>query len=224
MTTQNTHDYPSHFPRRSNLYVPNMVFSADVDRNGYARCELGAPVALSANGIIAAQSIANALVKSAAGLNAAGHRTNMAKYGRNVTIALSGAGTPTVTIFGLDYLGQPMSEDIVAAGAGTVAGKKAFKEVVAISTAAVAATTINVGWGNVLGLPYAAGAFIDEFQDGVAAGAGTKVVAILVAQTATTGDPRGTYLPAVACDGTKDLVLLIKAIEGDYHGLRHFTA
>lgn len=225
MTTHNTHDYASHFPRRSNMRVPNMSFTADVDRNGMARMELGAPPAASATGIILAQSIATALVKSAAGLILTGHRQNMGRYGRNLTVVLSGAGTPAMELFGFDYLGQPMSEQFTGTGTTPVVGKKAFKEVTFFSSGLVAATTVNVGYGDALGIPYAVGAFTDEYVDGVTPTAGTKVTAILTVQTATSGDPRGTYTPQASflANGARDYVLIGKTIEGDYHGLPQFT-
>lgn len=223
MTTQNTHDYASHFPKRANQSVRNMVYSADVDRNGFARMELGQPPALDADGIVAAASIAAAVVKASTGI-IANHRNSMGRYGRNVTVVLSGAGTPAMEVFGLDYLGQPMSEAFTGAGTTPVVGKKAFKEVTGWSSALVAGTTVNIGWANSLGLPYAVGSIANEYLDGVVpANAGTKTIAILVTQTATTGDPRGTYLPAtVLPDGTRDWVVVGKVIEGDLHGLPHF--
>ncbi len=219
----NTHNYPDHFPRRANMRVNQMAYSADIDRNGKCRMELGKPVALDADGIVAAQSVATALVKSSAGI-ISGHRTSMGKYGRNVTIVLSGAGTPAIEIFGWDYLGQPMSETMAGNGTTPVLGVKAFKEVEYISVAALAGETINVGWGNALGLPYAMGAITEEYVDGVAPTAGTKTVASSTTQTASTADPRGTYLPhsSFLPNASRDYVLIGKAFEGDYHGLAHF--
>lgn len=223
MTTQNTHDYASHFPRRANVSVRNMVYSADVDRNGFARMELGQPPALSAAGIVSLSSIAAAVVRSSVGI-VANHRASMGRYGRGITVVLSGAGTPAMEVFGMDYLGQPMSETFTGAGTTPVVGKKAFKEVTGWSSGLVAATTVSIGWSNILGLPYAIGAFTDEYLDGVTpANAGTKVIAILVTQTAATGDPRGTYTPVtVLPDGIRDWVIVGKVIEGDLHGLPHF--
>lgn len=224
MTTQNTHDFADHFPRRANNSVRNMVYAADVDKNGFVRMELGTPVAAAAAGIISAQSIASALVKSSAGILAAyNYKTMMGRYGRNVTIVLSGAGTPAVTVFGTDYLGQPMSETFTGNGTTSVVGKKAFKQVTSISADATA-VTINVGYGTILGLPYAIGAVLAEYLDGVAAVTGTTAVAVLTAQTATSGDPRGTYLPNSVPNGSRDYVVVGKVIEGDLHGLPHFTS
>lgn len=226
MATQNTHDYADHFPRRANMYVENMVFAADVDKNGFVRIELGTPVVADADGVIDGASIASALDKSATGI-IAGHRDLMGRYGRNLTIVLSGAGTPAVTIHGLDYLGQPMSETFEGNGTTPVAGNKAFKEVTSITSAAVSATTIDVGYGTKLGLPYAIGALAatDQYMDGVVATAGTFAAAVLTdPQTATTGDPRGTYIPNTAPNGARDYVLIGKVIEGDLHGIRHYAA
>lgn len=221
MATQNTHDYADHFPKRANQSVRNMVFAADVDKNGYVRMELGKPPALDADGIFAALSIATALTKNTTGLLS--HRANMGRYGRNVTIVLSGAGAPTVTVYGLDYLGQPMAEQFTGNGTTPVVGKKAFKEVTSISSTLVAATTMNVGYGDILGLPYATTKLETELMDTVAATAGTFVTALQTAQTATSNDPRGTYLPNSAPNGSRDYVLVGIALEGDLHGLAHYA-
>ena len=225
MTTHNTHDVATHFPRRANLRVDGMSLHSDVDVTGLCRMELGAPPALAAAGIVSAQSIAVALVKSTSGL-VANHRNNMGRYGRNVTIVLSGAGTPAVIVYGLDYLGQPMSETFAGNGTTPVVGLKCFKEVTSISSDAVGGTTINVGYGDKLGLPFAVGAITDEYVDGVIPTAGTKTVAVLTAQTATSGDPRGGYTPhaSAVANGSRDFVLIGKVIEGDLHGLAHFTS
>lgn len=223
MTTGNTHNYATHFPRRANMRVDGLKFAADVDTNGKARMELGKPVAALATGIVNAASIAVALVKSSAAL-VANHRTKMGAYGRNVTVVLSGAGTPAIEVFGRDYLGQPMSEQFTGNGTTPVVGKKAFKEVTSISAAATA-VTMNVGYGDVLGLPYAVGAIVEEYVDQVVPSAGTKVVAVLTAQTATSGDPRGTYTPhaTAVANGSRDITVIGQVIEGDLHGLAHFT-
>lgn len=225
MTTGNTHNYADHFPRRANLRVNNMAFAADVDTNGKVRIELGKPVAALATGIVNAASIATALVKNVAVI-VANHRKNMGKYGRNVTVVLSGAGTPAIEVFGVDYLGQPMSEQFTGNGTTPVVGKKAFKQVTAVSAGLVAATTINVGYGDVLGLPYAIAALTEQYVDQAVPTAGTTAVALLTAQTATSADPRGTYAPhsSALANGSRDYVLVATAIEGDYHGLPHFTS
>jgi len=226
MTTHNTHNVADYFPRRANVRVPNMSYHSDVEGTGFTRMELGTPPAALATGIVSAQSIATALVKNTAGL-VANHRNNMGRYGRNVTMVLSGAGTPAVIVYGLDYLGQPMSETFAGNGSTPVVGNKCFKEVTSISADAVSATTINVGYGDKLGLPFAVGVITNEYIDGVVPGnLGAKTVAVLTAQTATSGDPRGSYLPhaSFVANGSRDYVLIGKVIEGDLHGLPHFTS
>ncbi len=225
MTTQDTHNTATHFPRRANLWFAGMSYAAEVNLEGRTRMELGQPPALDADGIVDGASINSAVAKPGTGI-IADHRDNMGEYGRNVTIVLSGAGTPSVIIYGLDYLGQPMSETLTGSGTTPVLGLKAFKEVTGWSSDAVAATTIDIGWGNALGLPFACGALVEEYVNGVAPTAGTKTIAILVTQTATTGDPRGTYTPHSSAlpNGSRDYVIVGYAIEGDYYGLQHFTA
>src|SRR5215471_20195454 len=114
----------SYNPRRANVRVNNLAYASGVNINGECRVELGAPVAAATSGIMSAVSI-NAAVTKGGTVVSTWRPSMMGPYGRNVTVALSGAGTPTVTVRGRDYLGQPTSENIVAAGATGVAGKKA---------------------------------------------------------------------------------------------------
>jgi hypothetical protein len=148
----------------------------------------------------------------------------MGPYGRNVTVTLSGAGTPAVTIRGRDYLGQPVAETITATGATPAVGKKAFVFVDNISTALVAATTLNLGTGNVLGFPYAMIKVDAEIIDNAVASAGTFVAATTAAQTATTVDPRGSYLPASLPNGARDIVVVGQVLNGQLHGVPHYYA
>src|SRR5262245_9406659 len=216
-------NHPSYSPRRANVRVNNLAFSSEVNANGECRMELGIPVAAAAAGIMNAVSIANQITKGGAVVST-WKPSMMGAYGRNVTIVLSGAGTPTVTVRGRDYLGQPVSENFVAAGATPVVGKKAFKYVDSISTSAgVAATTINVGYGNVLGLPYALAKLTDEFMDDAAPTAGTIVLASTAAQTITSADPRGSYLPNTVPDGVHKYDLIGFCLQNQLHGVAHFA-
>lgn len=225
MPVASGHDYADFFPRRSNAYVANLVYDAYVTKDGIARMELGQPIAASTNNIMAAQDLATQLTKGGTVLTTFNSDRMMGRYGRNVVVQLSGAGTPTVTIYGRDYLGQPMSEQIVGTGATPAVGKKAFWSVDNISTsAAVAATTLLLGGGNVLGLPYATLKLNEEWVDDVAPAAGTFVPA-LAAQTATSTDPRGTYTPAgaVVPNGVRNIVVIGRVLQGNLHGARHYS-
>src|SRR5262245_46313946 len=213
-------NHPSYNPRRANTRVNNLAYSSEVNMNGECRVDLGAPVAANTAGIMSAVSINAAVTKG--GTVVSGWRpSQMGPYGRNVTVALSGAGTPAVTVRGRDYLGQPVSEQITAAGATGVAGKKAFKYVDSISSAAVASTTLNLGFGNLFGVPYALAKVTDEFMDDIAPTAGTFTLNTAT-QTATSADPRGSYVPNTVPDGVHTYSFRALCLQNQLHGVPHF--
>jgi len=132
---------------------------------------------------------------------------------RNITTINADSGTTaalTITVTGYDVYGQPMTETITSAATATsivADGLKAFKYVysIAITSAANAtANTLNIGWGDVLGLPYrlvSKSDLLATYQAGVIDAVGTVVVAVDTTATATTGDVRGTIDPTTACNG-----------------------
>jgi hypothetical protein len=120
----------------------------------------------------------------------------------------------TITISGYDYFGQPMTEAITVATAGTAkSGKKAFYQI-ASATINGSATAVTIGTTDILGLPVRA---IDAgyvvkvgWNNTLAQDAGTFVIADMTnPATSTTGDVRGTYTPSSASDGVKRLVMTI---------------
>ena len=175
------------FPRRINDRVPNMQYAADVRYGGLGTIVIPACAAASADGI--ANDLAGTLGRT--GVN----RSTDAKFGRNVTVTASAAtgANSTVIIRGKDYLGQPMVETITVTNAnGTTAqvGKKAFKYIDSLEVGvATTAATFDVGFGNVLGLPYKSQKLVSElvnkevpgnagtFVDGLATG-GTQSVKV----------------------------------------------
>jgi hypothetical protein len=120
----------------------------------------------------------------------------------------------TITISGYDYFGQPMTEAITVATAGTAkSGKKAFYQ---ISSATIngTATAVTIGTTDILGLPvrcFDAGYIVKVgWNNTLAQDAGTFVAADMTnPATSTTGDVRGTYTPSTASDGVKRLVMTI---------------
>lgn len=218
----------SYFPRRANLRVNNLAYAADVDAmNGQCRAELGILPAAGTNGIMNAVPLDAIVTKGGTVLAAFDPDKSMGLYGRNVVVTLSASGTQNVTVRGRDYLGQPMNELIAIAAGTTGTGKKAFKSIDNISTSAAAAgATASLGWGNVLGLPYAITKVTDEFVDDAVPAAGTIVLASTAAQTATTADPRGSYTPAagVVPNGARNITLIGFALMGQLHGVPHYYA
>jgi hypothetical protein len=117
------------------------------------------------------------------------------------------------TVSGYDYYGQAMSEVITVATAGTaVTGKKAFFQISG-ATIAGSATAVLIGTSDVLGLPVRVfnAAYITSVKsnDTLAQDAGTFVAAATATATTTTGDVRGTYVPATASDGIVRTVMTI---------------
>lgn len=188
--------------RRYNSYVPACGYAADVIHGAAYEVDFLTPIAAAAAGILSAQSIA-AAVDTATFLS----DTADAPFGRNVTVVASGVATSNVTVYGKDYLGQGITESFTLNGATPVLGLKAFKWIDRITMGITAATTVNVGFGSKLGLPYRMSNVFEETANGVEAAAGTFVAGVLTdPQTSTTGDPRGTYVPTTALNGTNRIL------------------
>lgn len=215
------------FPRRLSEYVPAMQYLADVNVGGDMRISFGAPALAVAAGIISAQSIAAAGSLQASSLLAS--QTD-APFGRNLTYVASGAATSTVLVDGWDYLGQPMSEQVTLNGATPVVGLKCFKYIRQITWGVTAATTINVGPGSNVGLPYKAIKVWTEESNGAPASVGTLIAPVLTdPATVSTGEPRGAYTSTTAFDGSKVITATFAfandvnaAGNGGFHGIAHF--
>jgi hypothetical protein len=175
--------------------------SAGFGQPGAFLLNLGAPIALSATGVCAAQAAVGG-ANAAATINGASAISGTAYFDvpRAVSIVSSNVGdtTQTVTVRGTDFYGQAMTETIAANGTTTVNGKKAFFTVTSVKYSANLAGNLSVGTTDILGLPaalYGAGYVLKEISNGAAATAGTFVAAATVTPTATTADVRGTYVP-----------------------------
>jgi hypothetical protein len=215
----------SFYPAGVNDYVPNMAYAADVDINGHIPFDLSpTPLkAAAAKGIVDAQSIAAAGTVTTFAAAFAKQNTDeslMGRFGRNLTVVASGAATSAVSVKGEDYLGQPMVENFTLTGVTAIQGKKAFKRVVSVTFGLTAATTIDVGFGNVLGLPYAYIGEGQSYTDDVYNASQGTFVAYVAVQTVTSGDPRGTWTPAAGNvpDGVKKHKVAYQALKGNLYG------
>lgn len=218
---------PTNFQRRINNYVPAMMYSADVNYNGNTRVNFGAPAVNASTGILGSTSIAAvASFDASAGVIPE-------TYGRCLQIVASGAATSTCRMDGWDYLGQPISETFTLNGATPVQGKKAFKTLGTFNVlTTTGATTVTLGLGTGLGLPYKALRVQFEVANGAAVTAGTLTQAVLTdPQTATTGDPRGTYVATTTLNGSNVISAVFDFVNdvnssnnGGLHGIRHFAA
>ena len=133
---------------------------------------------------------------------------------RNVTASVthgSSVVAMTMLVSGYDEYLQPMSELLTITATGTTktaAGAKAFRYVSSIALTSASdstANTVDMGYGDVIGLPVRCDQKSDFiiFQDG-AIDTATKVVAVTTdPATTTTGDVRGTWDGTNASDGTR---------------------
>jgi hypothetical protein len=208
--------------RRINNRVEACCYAADVGVDGLTTVDIPAPVAALATGILNAQSIAAAGTSSpVVGFSP----SVMGRYGRNVTVVASGAATSNVTVYGYDYLGQAVKESFTLTGATPVVGKKMFADIVNVAYGLTAGTTINVGYGAVLGVPYKVlGTQItNELISDVTPTAGALVAGVTT-QTLTSGDPRGTYTPNLAPDGVRSYRFSCAVDRSNLHGSAHVIA
>ena len=222
------------YPRSINQYVPKMEFAADVVQNAVI-VSLGAPATLDADGIwdgVSATDSATSYSSSDYKSTFDGSSTSLtttagkidATYGRALSVTGSAGANHVCTITGRDYLGQVMVEAITASSTTVIAGKKAFKYVdtMAIATGA-ASDTVDVGWSDLLGVPYAGTSLLSDTEDGVVA-AGALTAAITTdPQTATTGDPRGTFDAASASDGSIVSEIRYLCNTANLHGVKQFS-
>lgn len=133
-------------------------------------------------------------------------------------VQVNGATTARIyTVSGYDYYGQPMTEQITQATAGTAqSGKKAFYQISSVATTG-SATTVTVGTTDTLGLPlrvFDAGYIARVGWNNTLAndtGGTSQFTAADMTNPATniTGDVRGTYYPSSATNGIKRLVVVI---------------
>src|SRR5690349_8277539 len=162
---------PDYIPRGLNRYVSGEAYVGDLHRGGTARVNLGAPAALSATGLFSAlangtanagtiTAPTNAAYDTVAGLSR--------RYGRNLTMVCSSAGTNVIRMRGYDWLGQAMREDFTLNGTTTVQGNKAFKFVTSAEiVTGTGSTTVNIGYGDRLGLPFKAKKVMCSWETGV---------------------------------------------------------
>jgi hypothetical protein len=173
------------------------------------------PAALSATAVCAAQAVAAA---GNATINGASAAVGVATFdvARNVSIVSSSASdtTQTVTVTGTDYYGQAQTSRLTINGTTTVNGLKSFKTITQVAVSALFVGNLSVGSTDIFGLPYRvtdAGYLLRTgWNNTVADNAGTFTAADTATASVTTGDVRGTFLPAsTAANGSRRLVIAI---------------
>jgi hypothetical protein len=147
----------------------------------------------------------------------------MSRYGRNITVVGIAGATGNATLVGYDYLGQAMRETFALAGATPVVGKKAFKDVAFLI--APMASTYSIGVGTLLGVPYKVlgTQILGELMNDATPTAGALLAGVAI-QTLTSGDPRGTYAPNTAPNGTNYYRFSCVVDRSNLHGSAHVIA
>ena len=112
-------------------------------------------------------------------------------FGEAIQLVSTAGNTVAVTVEGKAYLGQTLVDQITLNGATAVEGKKAFKLIEKVSTAANATADITIETKGVVGLEFCALGKDNIAKNGVA----DTTMAITVGsrtQSATSADTRGT--------------------------------
>lgn len=148
-----------------------------------------------------------------ASTNAAGEVIYVLDCPRNITITSAGNDSGmTFLVTGANYLGQPLTQLITGGNATGVASLKAFKSITTIYASVRPASTIEIGVGDVFGLPYRVLTINHivavKWAATLAADAATVVVGVATSPaTNLTGDTRGTVAPSSASNGTRRLTV-----------------
>jgi len=179
------------------------------------------PVAAAANAVCLSQSVASGVP---ALLNGATAGT------LDVPRALVGAwtGTAICTVTAVDQYGQVFVER--SASGTSFAGRKAAARVISVTFNA-AVTGATIGTSDIFGLPWRIRGRRDilaAYANDTADLASATVVAgdTTAPATATTGDPRGTYDPNTAANGTTEFVVYMVTVDGSETGSKgvpHFV-
>jgi hypothetical protein len=208
-----------------NMYVPDAQFSADIDYvTGEYRADYGAVPTLSANGILAA---GNWAVAGSSNVFAAGYRDKLGPFGRQLSFVSLATAANVVTIQGRDYMGQPIRETLTLNGATAVNSLKIYRSLDLLTWTAPngAATTVNIGYTDVLGVPYRTVAVQNWLEDGLSATPGTATYGAsnTVPQTAGSSDPRGGVDFTSASNGVKTFSIIGLADLTELYGIAHYA-
>lgn len=162
---------------------------------------LGAPVALDADGICQAQSVSGGVALTLNGALASNGAVTL-DVPRALSVDSGGADTAVLTIVGTDVYGRPMSEAITLNGTTQVNGKKAFKTISSVTPSANISNGAFVGTLDILGLPIfmpSEGFLVAEMRDGHPVGnTGVQTVPFTVNQTDLLAGTAQSYISPVA--------------------------
>lgn len=219
------------YPTRLSQYVPSLNYAADALFGVPNIVDFGAPaVSDSTSGLINKTVGTNATTFSTfTSLGANIPLTIADPFGRTIQCTGSTAGANQIlALFGRDYLGQKMQDSSVTlSGTSIVSSLKAFKYLDKVTaTAGTTGTALSVGIGGSFGLPYKASSVITEIVDNAkSTNTGTFVAGVGTnPQLTGSGDPRGTYIPSVSANSTKNFKVVFYYDQANLHGFAHVAA
>lgn len=120
--------------------------------------------------------------------------------------------TQTATFTGTDAYGVATVETVTLNGTNNAQSLKAFLTVSKVAMSASTVGNVSAGTGDKFGVPYRINkkGSLQAFWDATwNSGSATTTLGSTSTATATTGDVRGTYLPATASDGIRTLALWV---------------
>lgn len=207
-----------HLTQADQVYTGKARYSRAYIRNGRPGVKItpelfwhnfGAPLTADPNGVIETQDLTALGVFSGTGIAGALAAGGVATFDVPRNVVAAWTGTAVLTVTGTDEYGSVLVQS--SASGTSLTGTKAFKTVTGVATSADI-TGLTVGTGDVLGLPYRVDAnALLAARANNAIDAGTFVPAVTTdPATATTGDVRGTFDPAVALNGSNTVAVLIK--------------
>jgi hypothetical protein len=171
--------------------------------------QFGAIATLDADGVCVAATATTAKTLSATGALVTGG-VGVFATPRNVTItSTTNESGVTFTVTGEDQYGETVRETITGPNNTTVSGKKAFSQVTSVACGGAITGNVNVGSGDVIGLPYHLGDKGDIIAltvDGAVETTAPTLVAGFSTSgtsTATTADVRGTIDTNTAPNGSR---------------------
>lgn len=126
--------------------------------------------------------------------------------------------TQTATFYGTDTYGVTTVETVTLTGTSNASSLKAFKTITRVAMSASTVGNVSAGTGDKFGIPYRINkkGSLQAYWDATWNNAsGTTTIGSSATATATTGDVRGTYLPATASDGIRTLALWVYADDVD---------
>jgi len=188
----------------------------------------GAPIAADADGLVATLAVADTDDIVMDGDLVGDDGIAVLDVPRNISVDSDSTvdTTQSIDVWGEDEYGNEMSETIALNGTTAVVGDKAFKTVTRMNASAALTGNLIAGTGTKLGFPVFvpfSGAVRTRYESGSVVTNGTLVAGDTGAQSATSGDVRGTWAPNTAPDGTVTYSAVVDVMDPAFLGVDQYV-